>query len=71
MGEARRRLHPEPSAGTEDNPGKHGMGCSGGRTRKKGGGGGRDKGDKGGPVGARKMHIHTRKQKGIKITVKM
>lgn len=47
------------------------MGCSGGRTRKKGGGGGRDKGDKGGPVGARKMHIHTRKQKGIKITVKM
>lgn len=28
-------------------------------TRKKGGRGGRDKGDKGGPVGARKTHIHT------------
>lgn len=39
--------------------------------RKNGGRGGRDKGDKGGPVGARKTHIHTRKNTGIKITVKM
>lgn len=56
-GEAMRRSHPEPSTGTEriiqENAAWVALEQG---TKKKGGRGGRDKGDKGGPVGARKTH---------------
>lgn len=34
--EATRRNHPEPSTGTENDPGKCSMGCSGGRRKEPG-----------------------------------